>query len=69
MKIFSYKCWVDLDGIETSAQFASKICTAIDRAEHAFAFANGKAEVKGKVGLFGIKNAWHKIDKTGKVID
>jgi len=27
------KCWVDLDGIETSAQFASKICTAIDRAE------------------------------------
>lgn len=27
------KCWVDLDGIETSAQFASKICSAIDRAE------------------------------------
>lgn len=62
------KCWVDLDGIETSAQFASKICTAIDRAEHAFAFANGKAEAKGKVGLLK-KDAWHKIDKTGKVID
>ena len=27
------KCWVDLDGIESSAQFASKICTAIDNAE------------------------------------
>ena len=27
------KCWVDLDGIESSAQFASVICNAIDRAE------------------------------------
>lgn len=27
------KCWVDLEGIESSAQFASKICSAIDRAE------------------------------------
>ena len=27
------KCWVDLDGIESSAQFASKICKAIDMAE------------------------------------
>ena len=27
------KCWVDLDGIESSAQFASKICKAIDLAE------------------------------------
>ena len=27
------KCWVDLDGIESSAQFASVICTAIDNAE------------------------------------
>ena len=27
------KCWVDLDGIESSAQFASKICKAIDTAE------------------------------------
>ena len=26
-------CWVDLDGIESSAQFGSKICTAIDRCE------------------------------------
>ena len=27
------KCWVDLYGIESSAQFASKICKAIDTAE------------------------------------
>ena len=27
------KCWVDLDGIESSAQFASVICRAIDNAE------------------------------------
>lgn len=27
------KCWVDLDGIESSTQFASKICSAIDNAE------------------------------------
>jgi len=27
------KCWVDLDGIESSAQFASKICRAIDNSE------------------------------------
>ena len=27
------KCWVDLDGIESNAQFVSKICNAIDRAE------------------------------------
>ena len=27
------KCWVDLDGIESSAQFASVICNAIDSAE------------------------------------
>ena len=27
------KCWVDLANIETSAQFVSKICTAIERAE------------------------------------
>lgn len=27
------KCWVDLDGIESSVQFASKICAAIDNAE------------------------------------
>ncbi|MBR5612878.1 MAG: TIR domain-containing protein [Bacteroidaceae bacterium] len=27
------KCWVDLDGIESSVQFASKICKAIDTAE------------------------------------
>lgn len=27
------KCWFDLDGIESSAQFASKICKAIDTAE------------------------------------
>ena len=27
------KCWVDLDGIESSAQFRSKICNAIDTAE------------------------------------
>ena len=27
------KCWVDLDGIESSAQFASKICKAIDTAD------------------------------------
>lgn len=27
------KCWVDLDGIESSAQFASVICNAIDSAD------------------------------------
>lgn len=27
------KCWVDLNGIESSEQFASKICKAIDNAE------------------------------------
>lgn len=27
------KCWVDLDGIESSEQFAIKICKAIDQAE------------------------------------
>ena len=27
------KCWVDLDGIESSTQFASKICKAIDTAD------------------------------------
>ena len=27
------KCWVDLDGIESSMQFASVICRAIDKAE------------------------------------
>ena len=27
------KCWVDLDGIESSAQFASVICSAIDAAD------------------------------------
>ena len=27
------KCWVDLDGIESSVQFASVICRAIDNAE------------------------------------
>lgn len=27
------KCWVDLDGIESSAQFASVICNAIDAAD------------------------------------
>ena len=27
------KCWVDLDGIESSAQFRSKICNAIDSAQ------------------------------------
>ena len=27
------KCWVDLDGIESSAQFASVICRAIDKAD------------------------------------
>ena len=27
------KCWVDLDGIESSAQFASVICRAIDQAD------------------------------------
>ena len=32
-KELGLKCWVDLDGIESSAQFASKICTAIDNAE------------------------------------
>ena len=26
-------CWYDIDGIETQAQFASKICNAIDEAE------------------------------------
>ena len=29
----SEKCWIDLSGIETSAQFTSKICGAIDIAE------------------------------------
>ncbi len=29
----SIKCWVDLDGIESSAQFASVICKAIDAAD------------------------------------
>ena len=29
----SVKCWVDLDGIESSAQFASVICKAIDSAD------------------------------------
>lgn len=32
-KELGVKCWVDLDGIESSAQFASKICTAIDNAD------------------------------------
>ncbi|MBP5189637.1 MAG: WG repeat-containing protein [Bacteroidales bacterium] len=32
-KELGVKCWVALDRIETSAQFASKICTAIDRAD------------------------------------
>lgn len=32
-KVLKLKCWVDLDGIESSEQFASKICTAIDNAE------------------------------------
>ncbi len=32
-KVLKVKCWVDLDGIESSEQFASKICTAIDNAE------------------------------------
>ena len=27
------ECWVDLTGIESNAQFASKICRAIDNAE------------------------------------
>ena len=27
------RCWVDLDGIESSVQFASVICSAIDNAE------------------------------------
>lgn len=27
------KCWVDIDGIETRSQFASKICSAIDAAQ------------------------------------
>lgn len=27
------KCWIDLDGIETSAQFTSVLCRAIDNAE------------------------------------
>ena len=27
------KCWIDLDGLESSTQFASKICNAIDMAE------------------------------------
>ena len=27
------KCWVDLDGIESSEQFVTKICKAIDQAE------------------------------------
>lgn len=27
------KCWVDLDGIESSVQFASVICNAIDKAD------------------------------------
>lgn len=26
-------CWIDLDGVESSVQFASKICNAIDEAE------------------------------------
>jgi hypothetical protein len=32
-KTLGVKCWYDLDGIETAAQFMSKICTAIDNAE------------------------------------
>ena len=27
------KCWVDLDGIESSEQFVTKICKAIDQSE------------------------------------
>lgn len=32
-KQLGIKCWVDLDGIESSAQFASVICKAIDSAD------------------------------------
>ena len=32
-KTLGVKCWYDLDGIESAAQFMSKICTAIDNAE------------------------------------
>ena len=32
-KELGVKCWIDLDGIETSTQFASKICNAIDKAD------------------------------------
>ena len=32
-KTLGVKCWYDLEGIETAAQFMSKICTAIDNAE------------------------------------
>ena len=31
--LLGVKCWVDLDGIESSEQFASKICFAIDQAD------------------------------------
>ena len=27
------ECWIDIDGIESSAQFMSKICEAIDNAD------------------------------------
>ena len=27
------KCWVDIDGIESSVQFASVICSAIDKSD------------------------------------
>lgn len=30
------KCWIDLDGIESSSQFAPVICKAIDNAEVVF---------------------------------
>lgn len=32
-ELLGVKCWVDLDGIESSAQFASVICKAIDSSE------------------------------------
>ena len=35
------KCWIDLDGIESNAQFAAKIMTAIDRCE-VFLFMRSK---------------------------
>lgn len=43
------KCWIDLDGIESNAQFAAKIMTAIDRCD-VFLFMRSK-EHNGIVNL------------------